>query len=148
MTENKAYTFGEYVKKLRADKGWSLSHAAKRMGLPAQKLCDIEAGRRYHTRISIDLVQKVSIAFEVSISEVIKSIKSTMSVKRSTEDVLAELLPESKMVEMLADKMVEACSTFPKELEDMAVELRDHVQNIRILVALIQNRKVVLQKEE
>jgi transcriptional regulator with XRE-family HTH domain len=141
LMEENSYSFGEYIRARRLEKGLSLTDAAELMGMKVQKLCDIESGRRYHTRTSLDLVQKASKAFGIPIAQIVASVQTTMKVTQSTAEVLTELAPTVRMVELISDKLAHMSKTYPPEFEELTTELCSHIKNIKMLTKLLQNRK-------
>lgn len=53
-------TFGEYIKKLRTDKGLTLTQLAFQLGLDSANLCKIEKGKREFDEKRLD---KLALAF-------------------------------------------------------------------------------------
>lgn len=136
------YTFGEYVRKLRRERRFTLQEAAKMMGVTTQKLCDIESGRKYHKRINIDLLNAVSKAFGVPVAEIFSVVQTTLKVATTTKEVLAELLPLTIYSEMLSSKLKDECATYSIELEKLSSELALNVKKVKMLVGLIQSGTV------
>ena len=63
--------FGEKVKKLRIEKGFSQETLANEANLDRTYIPSIEKGER---NVSIEVIQKLSIAFGIKISELMKDI--------------------------------------------------------------------------
>lgn len=61
--------FGEKVKLLRLEKGWSQESLALRAGLDRTYIPSIEAGKR---NVSIEVIEKLSIALKVKIDDLLK----------------------------------------------------------------------------
>jgi len=122
------------------DRGLNQTEAANLMGINNHRLCDIESGRRFSKRVSTDIVQRVSLAFNVPTSEVLKSIQTVMHISQSTEEVLFELMPLLKSVELTANRLVLMSSSMPQEYEDTAKCLHEDVKKAQILTKLVMNR--------
>ena len=110
------------------------------MEMPAQKLCDIESGRRFHKRVSLELVQKVSRAFKIPVAEIFDKVQTTLTVSQDTGDVLAELVPIVKMTELLSERLKTRTTTYSQEDEELANELYRHIRKVKMLVTLLQRR--------
>jgi transcriptional regulator with XRE-family HTH domain len=65
-------TFGKRVKHLRTGKGWSQEYLALNADLDRTYIPSIEKGER---NVSIEVIQKLSKAFEIKISELLKGIE-------------------------------------------------------------------------
>jgi transcriptional regulator with XRE-family HTH domain len=65
-------SFGKRVKQLRTGKGWSQENLALNADLDRTYIPSIEKGER---NVSIEVIQKLSRAFEIKISELLKEIE-------------------------------------------------------------------------
>ncbi len=147
-SESTNYSFGGYIRTLRESKSLSLTNAAKKMDMTVRNLCDIESGRRNKRFVSIELVQKVSKAYDTSIADIIRNTQTAVHNNRTMMDVMTELLPATRLAELVSKKIVDMSSDFPKEFEDLATELLGYVQNIKVLVALINNRHLTVEDKK
>jgi transcriptional regulator with XRE-family HTH domain len=64
--------FGRRVKLLRTEKGWSQENLALNAELDRTYIPSIEKGER---NVSLDVIQKLSKAFEIKMSELLKGIE-------------------------------------------------------------------------
>ena len=142
MNEAKpTYTnFGEYIKILRLERRLSLVKAAKRMGFSSQKLCDIEMGRRYKTRVTLVLLQAVAGAYKVPISEIIRHTTTAISHDKTVAEILDEAWPKSRFAELLAESLVKETTQYAPEIEQKSIELANAVKEIRGLLSLLRKR--------
>lgn len=138
MSEN--ITFGEYLKTVRLSKRLTLSKAARRMGMSPQKLSDIESGRRYQKRISLNLVTTLAKAYDISIAEIIRNTETTVHTERTTSEILAEAIPLARMCELLSQKVLDDSKTFTQEHEQVALELHTRIKDIRALLSAMRKK--------
>ena len=61
--------FGTKVRYLRTEKGWSQEKLALNAGLDRTYIPSIEAGKR---NVSLEVIEKISIAFNIKIEDLLK----------------------------------------------------------------------------
>jgi transcriptional regulator with XRE-family HTH domain len=146
MTEP-VVNFGEYVKLLRLESKLTLSQAARKMDFKPQKLCDIEAGRRYTKRISMSLVMKLSKVYNVPIAQIIRNTESALSTDKSVSELIQELAPQARLAELLTKSLVDESKTYGPEVETKAVEAYNAIRNMRVLISLMRKRHFNTESE-
>jgi transcriptional regulator with XRE-family HTH domain len=147
MKDEEPLSFGEYLRMTRLSKRMTLTLAARKMGMKPQKLSDIESGRRYHTRISINLVTLASKAFDVPIAEIIRNTQTAVTNDRTVSELLQEAVPASRMTELLAKQFLDTSKTYSHELEVLAIELHNHARDVSILLATMRRRHFNTSRE-
>lgn len=64
---------GMRIKFLRSERGWSQEDLALEANINKNYICDLENGRR---NPSLEILERIAIAFNISLSELFKGIES------------------------------------------------------------------------
>lgn len=133
--------FGAYIKKLRKSRGLSLTKAAIELGMPIQRLCDIEGGRRLVKKPpSLEMMKRIANLYDHPVSLLIENTEFYQ--KEAT--IISHLTDE---VEPLVDDMVKnslemlyEAKQYTPEMEKAATQNYRLSQDIQLAIKLIKRR--------
>lgn len=140
--------FGEYIQMLRLERRLSLVKAAKRMGFSSQKLCDIEQGRRYKKKVTLNLLTSIANAYKVPIAEIIRQTSTAITHDKTVTEIVNELIPKVRFADLLADSLKTESRQYAPEIESKAVELFTTIRECRGLLSLLRKRHLKTESAE
>lgn len=138
--------FGEYISKLREAKAYSLTYAARELGMTPQRLCDIEQGRRNFKRHPpLDLLKKMAAVYDHPYTNLISNTEFFTYEKILISDLLDDLEPLAKELETKALEMVVEAKQYTPEMEALAGETHTLTQNLKmgLMLAKARHSKIV-----
>lgn len=140
MRDSEPLSFGEYIRTLRLSKGLTLAKAARRLGMRSQRLCDIEAGRRFQRSVPLEFISKIASSYGTTLAEVAAAAQSAFKKDRSVSELVTEIEPNMRVAEIMATKLVELCRSYPPEAEQLATDVRERVRDSRVLFTALREQ--------
>lgn len=137
--------FGEYISKLREAKAYSLTHAARELGMTPQRLCDIEQGRRNFKRHPpLELLKRIAAVYDHPYTNLISNTEFFTYEKIIISDLLDDLEPVAKSLESKALEMVVEAKQYTPEMEALAGEALKLTQDLKmgLMLAKAKHSKV------
>ena len=133
--------FGEYIQRLREAADMSLTYAASELGMSPQRLCDIEQGRRYITKLpTLALLKKIAALYEHPYASLVTNTEFFQAEKGIISDLLANLEPVTSKLESNALAMVVEAKQYTPELEELTKEAHRLTQDLKLCLLLAKTR--------
>jgi transcriptional regulator with XRE-family HTH domain len=140
MSNDPIYSFSEYVKLKRQELGLTPGKAAARLGMTAQKLSDIEHGRRFCKRVSVSTLQQFARGYGLELAEIVRHTQQAVRNDANVKELLSLMRPSIMMAHTLATQLADLCETYPHELEVPAKGVLKYIEEIQAHFILLQNR--------
>jgi len=133
--------FGEYIQRLREAKNYSLTYAARELGLTPQRLCDIEQGRRNFKRHPpLDLLKRLATVYDHPYTNLISNTEYFVYEKVLITDLLDDLEPVVKALETKALEILVEAKQYTPEMEGLATETHKLSQDLKMGLMLAKAR--------
>jgi len=133
--------FGEYIQKLREAKAYSLTFAARELGMTPQRLCDIEQGRRnYKRHPPLDLLRKMATVYDHPYSNLITNTEFFTYEKVIISDMISDLEPVANALEKKVLEMVVEAKSYTPEMEVLSGEALHLSQELKMGLMLAKAR--------
>lgn len=140
MNDSEPLSFGEYIRTLRLSKQLTLARAAKRLGMRSQRLCDIESGRRFQRRVPFEFISDIALKYGVSLAEVAAAAQNAIKKDRSVSELVAEIEPNMRVAEIMADKLLDLTKSYPADVERLATDVFTRVRDSRVLFTALREQ--------
>lgn len=132
--------FGDYIMKLRESVGMSQAHAARELGMSAQRLCDIERGRRNFVRPPTQLLKKIALVYDHPFSSLLQNSEFFTYEKSIITDLLTDIEPAIKTLEQKTMEMAVEARQYTPEMEALATEAMRLTRELQLSIAVVKKR--------
>jgi len=132
--------FGDYICKLRLAADFSLTDAARDLGMSPQRLCDMEQGRRVFKHPPLELLRNISAIYKHPFASIVANTEFFQYEKQIVSALLSDLDPLTRELEQKAVAMLVESRQYTPEMEALCSEAVALTQALKMALMLAKTR--------